>query len=145
MIKQILKYLFKPFLRSLDYKLIRSDYHNLSYTETLSENFSSDKVLANNILEFISTIDPFYKNMKLPKELLIRGEWGADLNERRKEQLQVYESKDLNEIAKHHENMFFNDLMHGMDHYVDMFHGKQIPNEAIQDFSIDLMSFKKIY
>ena len=103
------------------------------------ENQIDPKVIQ-NILEFYKKINPFYSS-GIDEPLKIAGMWRKLLEKGRKSQLNCIRNNKKDEYLKLQENMFFNELIHGLWNY--NFYDKNIVNCSSQ-FLEECRTFEKI-
>jgi hypothetical protein len=101
--------------------------------------------LAIKIIDFHKKFGLFYENIPLRKELQIKGAWHDDLIERRPIQNKIYVYGNPQEVAKFHENMFFNELISGLWNYGYVHADPKISKISINKLFSDYYEYNKIY
>lgn len=96
------------------------------------------------MLDFLDEIDPLYRSISPPEPLRIGGAWLQDLQQRRTNQLTAYKEKQPSEIARLHENMFFNELTAGLWNY-GYYENGQMSVPSLQNFHGDLEEIETIW
>jgi hypothetical protein len=87
----------------------------------------------------------FYENIPLRQELQIAGAWHDDLLQRRPIQNKIYVDGNPQDVAKFHENMFFNELISGLWAYGYLDQDPKILKKSVNTLFSDYIEYKKIY
>lgn len=99
--------------------------------------------LAIKIIDFHKKFGLFYDNIPLRKELQIAGAWRDDLIQRRPVQNKIYADGNPQDVAKFHENMFFNELISGLWNYGYVDQDPKISKISVNMLFSDYFEYKK--
>ena len=108
------------------------------------ENYKFKSEIVNEILKFNTNCNFFYKNLSINQELKIEGLWKNHILKSKKEQIDAYSRKNIDEIMILHESMFYNCLLQGFWNY-SHFKNLNFNYSAILFFLKDLNLYKTIF
>ena len=96
------------------------------------------KRIVREIIKFNKSCDLSYKNISTNENLKISGLWKELLVRYKKEQLEAYNTGDINKIILLHENMFYNPLIEGLWNYTNL-------NDLGKNYSSLILFLKDLY
>ena len=96
------------------------------------------KRIVREIIKFNKSCDLSYKNISTNENLKISGLWKELLVRYKKEQLEAYNTGDINKIILLHENMFYNPLIEGLWNYTHL-------NDLGKNYSSLILFLKDLY
>lgn len=108
------------------------------------ENLNLKKKIAEEILRFNKNCDLFYNNIDVNEKLKPSGLWKDYFIKNKKEQIEVYNKANINEIILLHENMFYNSLLRGLWNYTH-FENIKKDHSSIMLFLKDLSLYNIIF
>jgi len=141
----MLKYVVKSAAGMLGLDIKKLNVASFRLESRGSTDPCGDVILAKQVLNFTENIDFFYEKQIIPPSLEIAGAWRLDLIARRKKQIDIYMSGNVNSVAQYHENMFFNELIMGLWNYGYLHCEPKINRHAISNFLSDFESYAKIF